>query len=167
MNPNGRRVYTCISSADNLCITYSIHSFCLISGGGEGCLDYAFFSLFFCKSVPETKSKSSSSQMNGNVSQNWGEEKCAKVLHPHWKEMSNKGYRKFCQWSYQDVRKTNKNTLVSTFHFTLSEMVLFTRRLSGCSPPSFPPTSSPPQKTHFPSHQFSSFLAYKDSNFIM
>lgn len=73
MNPNSRQVYTCISSADRLCISHTVSilffsfSFFFRNGRSEGlmglgrCLDMLFL-FVFSKILPETKSKRSSSQ---------------------------------------------------------------------------------------------------------
>ena len=63
MNPNSRQVYTCISSADRLCISHTVSIFCFFhKWRGELLIGAGDVWICFCKSLPETKSKLSSSQ---------------------------------------------------------------------------------------------------------
>lgn len=171
MNPNSRQVYTCISSADKLCMshTVSIHFFFFfffrnggvkVCGARGGCLD-----MLFSKILPETKSKPSSSQCTLDLfffffprRQRWRREMCKSSVF----SLERKDWMKTMlfkrQWLGSSLFNMRRLVLIP-FTFPKDGCGFFTPQLFGCSPPLSPPVFSPPQKTRSPFHQSSSFLA--------
>lgn len=140
MNPNSRQVYTCISSADKLCIshTVSIHIFFFFRNGGvrvrgarAGVFGYVFLVKFSLKPNPNRRLPS---------------------VHSF-----------FSFFPKTEVKRNVQKFRVLTFTFPKDGCCFFTPQLFGCSPPPSPPVFSPPQKTRSPFRRFSSFLAWISS----
>lgn len=173
MNPNNRQVYTCISSADKLCIlhTVSIHLFFRNGGvkvwGSQGWGDWICLGLgvgvgvwicFFVKfSLKPNPSSSQSTIVFFPQKQRW-REMCKSPMfsleRKYWKEMLFKR-----EWLCKSLF-IHRLEVFSCLPFTFPKDVccFFTPQLFGYSPPLSPRVFSPPPKIRSPSHLSSSFL---------
>lgn len=125
MNPNSRRVYTSISSADKLCISHTESILFVLRewrgseglGGLGGVFGYAFFFVKFSLKPNRLHPNVHSCFFFSCFPKDRGEEKCAKVPCSHFLEREDCEKTPLLEreWLFESLFR-HKGVFVSTFH---------------------------------------------------